>query len=103
MSFPATERAAQVFAACVSWVGEEKDVTLPATLQTSPQLRLLSQDLAKHAVICEADPGGLPFMPPSLIRLVQPPDPDYKWARLLLILLMYLFTPSSYDTNPGEP
>ena len=94
VSLPAAERAAQIIAAGIAWVGEKQDLTMPASRQTFSQVRLLLENFSNNPVILGNRSAHRFFAVPVTNKLKTRLYLYYKKAKCSLMSLMYLGIPS---------
>jgi hypothetical protein len=94
VGIPAAKRAAKIAAACIAWVGEKQDLTMPASGQTFFQVRLLFENTPNSPVILRNDTADLFFAVPVRNELKTRLYLYYKKAKCSLMSLMYLGIPS---------
>jgi hypothetical protein len=96
VSIPAAERAAQIDAAGIAWMGEKQDLTMPAPRQASSQLGLLLENGSNNSVILRNNTADLFFAVPVRNELKTRLDLYYKKTKCSLISLMYVGIPSLF-------
>jgi len=96
VSLPATERAAQINAAGIPWVGEKQDLTMPASGQAFSQVGLFLENGSNNPVILGSDTADLFLAVPVTNKLKTRLDLYYKKAKCSLISLMYVGIPSLF-------
>jgi len=94
VSLPATERAAQISAAGIPWVGEKHNLTMPAPGQALSQLGIFLKNGSNNPVILSGDTAHLFLAVPARNELKIRLNPYYKKAKCSLMSLMYLGIPS---------
>lgn len=99
MSFLAAKRTTQVLPTATTRMREEKDPAMPAPDQAASQAGLGPQNRSQNYVILQNQSGDFLSPIPLRTKLEMLRDPDCKKAKLLLWMLMYSKTPSSYPTD----
>ena len=94
VSLPTAERAAQINAAGIAWMGEKQDFTMPASRQTFSQVRLLLENFSNNPVILGNGSADRFFAVPVKNKLKTGLYLYYKKAKCSLMSLMYLGIPS---------
>ena len=92
----AAERAAKIDAACIAWMGEKQDLTMPASRQAFSQVRLLLENAPNTPVILCNDTADLFLAVPVRNELKTRLYLYYKKAKCSLISLMYVGIPSLF-------
>jgi hypothetical protein len=94
VSLPAAKRAAKIATACIAWVGEKQDLTMPAVGQTFSQVRLFLENTPNNPVILRNNTADLFLAVPVRNELKTRLYLYYKKAKCSLISLIYLGIPS---------
>lgn len=94
VSLSAAEWAAKIATACIAWVGEKLDLTMPALDQALSQVWLLLENTPNNPIILRNNTADLFFAVPVRNELKTRLYLYYKKAKCSLMSLMYLGIPS---------
>jgi len=96
MRLAAAKGTPQVAPSSVTGMGQKENPAMPATAQTTPQMRLASQHAAQHDVILLHQSTGFAVAVPIRTEVEMRLDLDYEKPRVSLIILMLFVMSLSY-------
>lgn len=100
MSLPAAKRTPQILPTGIPWMGNKIYPTMPAPTQASFKMGISSQNRAKNIVVMQDNFPNLTRTVPARGKLKYCLKFSYKYAKVLLIILMFFGMPHSITSIP---
>jgi len=88
VSLPAAKRAAKIIPACITGMGEKKDMAMPATGQAIFEMGFFLQNRTNNKIISSNNAADLSIAVPARNKLKMGLDLYYKKAKCSLMSLI---------------